>query len=104
MIGRKKWIFYPPGICPPGVTMSEDGADVTEPISTGEWCLAFWKYHLEMKNNPDPRKRYSPVKHIIIIHTLFIIYSCHIWYIYSVLQKDDMWSLHNFVFSLSFYM
>lgn len=44
--GKKKWIFYPPGVVPPGVTVSPDGADVTEPISTGEWCLAFWKFHL----------------------------------------------------------
>ena len=27
--GRKKWIFYPPNQCPPGVVSSPDGADVT---------------------------------------------------------------------------
>ena len=27
--GRKKWIFYPPSQCPPGVVSSPDGADVT---------------------------------------------------------------------------
>jgi hypothetical protein len=27
--GRKKWIFYPPNQCPPGVVSSTDGADVT---------------------------------------------------------------------------
>lgn len=34
--GRKKWIFYPPGVAPPGVECSPDGADVVVPISTGE--------------------------------------------------------------------
>jgi hypothetical protein len=33
--GRKKWIFYPPGVSPPGVECSVDGADVVVPISTG---------------------------------------------------------------------
>ncbi len=34
--GRKKWIFYPPGVAPPGVECSPDGADVVVPISTGK--------------------------------------------------------------------
>merc|ERR1711991_638140 len=52
--GRKKWIFYPPHITPPGVMCSDDGADVTVPLSTGEWLLTFWKYHLECRKHPDP--------------------------------------------------
>ena len=31
--GRKKWIFYPPNQCPPGVVSSPDGADVTGQLS-----------------------------------------------------------------------
>ena len=37
--GRKKWIFYPPGVPPPGVECSADGADVVVPISTGKPLL-----------------------------------------------------------------
>lgn len=46
--GRKKWIFYPPSISPPGVYVTDNGSDVTVPLSTGEWLLTFWfwKYHL----------------------------------------------------------
>ena len=55
--GRKKWIFYPPDVSPPGVAASPDGADVAVPISTGEWLLSFWKFHLEARRHPDPSKR-----------------------------------------------
>ena len=37
--GRKRWILYPPGCPPPGVLASADGADVTLPLSLGEWCV-----------------------------------------------------------------
>jgi hypothetical protein len=55
--GRKKWIFYPPHVHPPGVLSSTDGADVTLPISTGEWLLSFWRDHLEARLSPDPADR-----------------------------------------------
>jgi hypothetical protein len=55
--GRKKWLFYPPGVTPPGVIVSHDMADVTMPISTGEWMLSFWAYHLKELENPDISKR-----------------------------------------------
>ncbi len=55
--GRKKWIFYPPDVSPPGVAASADGAEVAVPISTGEWMLSFWKFHLEARANPDISKR-----------------------------------------------
>lgn len=55
--GRKKWIFYPPTRVPPGVQRSEDGADVTVPISTSEWLLTFWSFHLEARHDPDVSQR-----------------------------------------------
>lgn len=55
--GRKKWIFYPPTRVPPGVQRSDDGADVTVPISTSEWLLTFWSYHLEARHDPDISQR-----------------------------------------------
>ena len=55
--GRKKWIFYPPHVDPPGVLSSIDGADVTVPLSTGEWLLSFWKFHLQARADPDVSRR-----------------------------------------------
>jgi Cupin-like domain len=45
--GRKRWIFYPPGVTPPGVHPSEDGDQVVMPISLGEWLQNYWDEHLE---------------------------------------------------------
>lgn len=33
------------------------GADVTVPLSTGEWLLSFWKLHLEQRASADPTRR-----------------------------------------------
>ena len=36
---------------------SKDGADVTVPLSIGEWLLSFWPFHLQARQDPDPRRR-----------------------------------------------
>lgn len=41
--GSKKWVMYPPGAAVPGVTPSEDGADVAAPVSIIEWFLSFYQ-------------------------------------------------------------
>mmetsp|Transcript_13991 Transcript_13991/g.33924 ORF Transcript_13991/g.33924 Transcript_13991/m.33924 type:complete len:471 (-) Transcript_13991:112-1524(-) len=40
--GRKKWIMLPPGVVPPAVFPSADGAEVTQPTSLIEWFLNFY--------------------------------------------------------------
>lgn len=40
--GSKKWIMFPPGTVPPGVYPSEDGSDVTAPLSVVEWFVNFY--------------------------------------------------------------
>ncbi|TPX35500.1 hypothetical protein SmJEL517_g02176 [Synchytrium microbalum] len=40
--GSKKWIMYPPGTLPPGVYLSEDGSEVTSPLSVTEWFVNFY--------------------------------------------------------------
>ena len=40
--GAKKWVMYPPGVVPPGVHPSADGADVAAPSSVLEWFRAFY--------------------------------------------------------------
>ncbi|KAL7476862.1 hypothetical protein ACHAW6_002697, partial [Cyclotella cf. meneghiniana] len=55
--GRKRWIFYPPGVIPPGVFPSPCGDDVCMPISLDEWFLTFWDAHVEHQMDPNPRRR-----------------------------------------------
>jgi hypothetical protein len=57
IIGRKRWIFYPPGVDPPGVYPSPDGDDVCMPISIGEWFLTHWDEHVRRRDHPDPSRR-----------------------------------------------
>jgi hypothetical protein len=42
IVGKKRWIFYPPGVTPPGVFPSKDGDSVVMPISIGEWLLNYY--------------------------------------------------------------
>uniref|UniRef100_V5ENQ2 JmjC domain-containing protein n=1 Tax=Kalmanozyma brasiliensis (strain GHG001) TaxID=1365824 RepID=V5ENQ2_KALBG len=39
--GRKAWMMLPPHVCPPGVYVSDDEAEVTAPLSIAEWLLEF---------------------------------------------------------------
>ncbi|KAJ1414119.1 hypothetical protein B484DRAFT_297154, partial [Ochromonadaceae sp. CCMP2298] len=91
--GRKKWIFYPPGVSPPGVKCSPDGADVVVPISTGEWLLTFWKYHLEARKNPDPSKR--PLE--VILNPGEVIFVPHGYWHMVVNLEDSIALTHNYV-------
>lgn len=40
--GRKKWVFFPPDVTPPGITPTSDGSDVTAPLSVIEWFVNFY--------------------------------------------------------------
>jgi len=44
LVGKKKWIMYPPHIIPPGATPSEDEETVTVPLSLMEWYSNFYKF------------------------------------------------------------
>ncbi|KAL3669279.1 hypothetical protein V7S43_005659 [Phytophthora oleae] len=41
--GTKKWIMFPPGQTPPGIHPSEDGSEVSAPVSLMEWFVTFYK-------------------------------------------------------------
>ncbi|KZT52538.1 Clavaminate synthase-like protein [Calocera cornea HHB12733] len=49
--GTKGWIMFPPSVLPPGVYVSEDEAEVTSPLSLGEWFEGYWK---------EARSRFGP--------------------------------------------
>ncbi|PWN26975.1 Clavaminate synthase-like protein [Jaminaea rosea] len=40
--GSKRWLLLPPHVTPPGVYVSEDGAEVTAPLSLVEWFADFY--------------------------------------------------------------
>ena len=50
--GLKKWVFFPPSVVPPGVMCSEDGADVTSPMSLVEWFSNYYDRCDEVKVQP----------------------------------------------------
>ena len=52
--GRKKWILCPPDKPPPGVTASDDGANVTSPISLYEWFRVFYSSLAEVRRDAAP--------------------------------------------------
>lgn len=82
--GRKKWIFYPPGVSPPGVRASPDGAEVLVPLSTGEWLLSFWRDHLRARKDPNPARR--PLE--CVVNPGEIMFVPHNWW-HMVVNLDD---------------
>lgn len=56
IVGRKRWIFYPPGVTPPGVHPSPNGDHVAMPISLGEWILNFWNEHVARYRDVPSRR------------------------------------------------
>jgi hypothetical protein len=57
IVGRKRWIFYPPGVTPPGVLPSSDGDEVALPLSLGEWLFQFWDEHTDRMDRAPQHER-----------------------------------------------
>jgi hypothetical protein len=92
--GRKRWIFYPPGVTPPGVHPSPDGDHVAMPISLGEWLHNYWDAHME-------RYRTAPIGERPLECTVEagdVIFVPHGWW-HSVVNLDpiNVAVTHNYV-------
>lgn len=94
IVGRKRWLFYPPGVTPPGVHPSPDGDHVAMPISLGEWLLNYWDKHMERYSSAPPRER--PLE--CTVEAGDIIFVPHGWW-HSVVNLDpiNVAITHNYV-------
>eukprot|EP00934_Nitzschia_sp_Nitz4_P005188 Nitzschia sp. Nitz4//scaffold185_size43419//10018//11649//NITZ4_007296-RA/size43419-processed-gene-0.70-mRNA-1//1//CDS//3329539694//5178//frame0 len=92
--GRKRWIFYPPGVSPPGVFPSNDGDSVALPLSVGEWIQQFWPEHLLRLRTAPLAER--PLD--FTVHPGDILFVPHGWW-HMVVNLDDvnMAITHNYV-------
>ena len=86
VVGRKLWIFYPPGVNPPGVFPSANGDDVAMPISIGEWFLTYWEEHCKRRDSPLTPQSERPLE--CTVSPGEILFVPHGWW-HSVLNLDD---------------
>ena len=95
IVGRKRWIFYPPGCTPPGVHPSEDGDEVAIPLSVGEWLTQYWTEHMQRYKQQPPSRR--PME--CTTHPGDVIFVPHGWW-HSVVNLDGPCNIaitHNYV-------
>lgn len=92
--GRKRWIFYPPGITPPGVHPSDDGDEVALPLSIGEWIFQFWDEHCHRKMTSPQRDR--PLE--FTAYPGDVVFVPHGWW-HAVINLDEVniAITHNYV-------
>jgi Cupin-like domain len=94
LAGRKRWIFYPPGVPPPGIHPSADGDEVTLPLSLGEWIFQFWDAHVACQGRGPPEER--PVE--CTAQPGDVVFVPHGWW-HLVVNLDDfnLAITHNYV-------
>jgi hypothetical protein len=95
ILGRKRWIFYPPGVTPPGVHPSVSGDQVAMPISIGEWLLNYYATeHMSNLLNAPPHER--PLE--CTVDPGDVIFVPHGWW-HAVINLDDVnvAITHNYV-------
>lgn len=63
MTGSKLWMMLPPDTIPPGVFVSEDGADITTPVSLIEWLVDFYEETKKLHGPRGDRKLVEGVCH-----------------------------------------
>jgi hypothetical protein len=92
--GRKRWIFYPPGVNPPGVFPSEDGDEVALPLSVGEWLLQYWKEHTDQYRTRPLHER--PME--CTVYPGDVLFVPHGWWHMAInLDDRNIAITHNYV-------
>ncbi|OVF05498.1 putative clavaminate synthase-like protein [Clavispora lusitaniae] len=85
--GRKLWVMFPPGTCPPGVSADEDESEVTSPVGIAEWVLS--GFYNDAAKHPEAQ--------IGITFPGEVMYVPSGWW-HSVINLDDSVALtQNFV-------
>lgn len=51
LAGRKLWVMFPPGTCPPGVSADAEESEVTSPVGIAEWVLS--GFYNEAAKHPE---------------------------------------------------
>ncbi|KAE9354812.1 F-box protein [Phytophthora fragariae] len=89
--GSKKWIMFPPGQVPPGIHPSEDGSEVSSPVSLMEWFVTFYKQVQKLPAHLKPLEGICRER-----ETMFVP---HGWW-HTVLNLDECVAMtQNFVSS-----
>lgn len=87
LTGRKLWVMFPPGTCPPGVSADAEESEVTSPVGIAEWVLS--GFYNEAVNHPEAQ--------IGITFPGEVMYVPSGWW-HSVINLDDSVALtQNFV-------
>lgn len=87
LTGRKLWVMFPPGTCPPGVSADAEESEVTSPVGIAEWVLS--GFYNEAANHPEAQ--------IGISFPGEVMYVPSGWW-HSVINLDDSVALtQNFV-------
>ena len=94
IVGAKKWIFYPPGVNPPGVYPSADGDEVAVPLSVGEWITQYWEEHCHRLRHDPPAQR--PLECTVAAGD--VIFVPHgFWHMVINLDEVNIAITHNYV-------
>jgi hypothetical protein len=87
--GAKKWILFPPEIVPPGVHPSEDGSDVSTPVSLFEWFVTFYPQVQKLPPSQRPREGICRAGEVIFVP--------HGWWHIVLNMEESIAITQNFV-------
>ena len=99
--GSKRWILYPPEFgAPPGVHVSEDGADVATPMAITEWYASFFSNHQRLKRQTQQTGTNGPLE--CTVREGELLFVPHHWFHQALnLESDTIAVTQNYVSSVN---